>query len=97
MQRSRTEQEGRRDRLKAAVECSLESRVNTQRSAGDVLDLPWDVLIEACLVLGQHFQHGAQVEPPLVLRHPVPAQKNTIQKVILPIYMGFGHGTVPIR
>ena len=37
-----------------------------------MFDLPRDVLGEAGLVLGQHLQHGAQVEPPLVLGHPVP-------------------------
>lgn len=34
---------------------SLEARVNADGTSGHVLDLSWNVLAEAGLVLGQHF------------------------------------------
>lgn len=37
-----------------------------------MLDLPDDILFETGLVLGQHLQHQTQVQPPLLLGHPVP-------------------------
>lgn len=52
----------------------LEALLNAERAAGDVLHLPGDVLGQADLVVGEHLQHQPQVQPPLLLGQPVPAQ-----------------------
>lgn len=37
-----------------------------------MFDLSWDIFTEAGLILGQHFEHWPQIEPPLDHGHPVP-------------------------
>lgn len=55
----------------------LEALLDAERAAGDVLHLPRDVFGQADLVVGQHLQHQPQVQPPLLLGQPVPAQGRT--------------------
>lgn len=65
--------------MPSAVGENLEARVDAERAPGHVFDLSRDVFAEAGLVLGQHFQHGPQVEPPLYLGHAVPERQTRRQ------------------
>lgn len=56
---------------------SSESSLYTKGPAGHMLYVPSDILLKVSLVLGQHFQHDTQIYPPLLLRHPVSAEKQS--------------------
>lgn len=55
----------------------LEHRVDADGTSGHMLDLAWHVFTKADLVLGQHFEDWPKFQPPLLLGHSVPEEKQT--------------------
>lgn len=45
----------------------LESLLNAESAPSDMLHLPRHIFSQTDLVMGQHLQHEAQVQPPLLL------------------------------